>query len=143
MLADRDSAAHAGAGVGKPPGKEPARDGCQSGRECYGDLWLALPVSVKRCDRVVRRSPLLEGLISMVARRGEMRRPMARPISTYEEGPGSDSLTGERHGRVAARPFDPVVLDLERDAIGIGCDQAAVGNGDATGVNAIGMSTRA
>ena len=27
MPADRDEAAHTGAGVGKPPGKEPAREG--------------------------------------------------------------------------------------------------------------------
>ena len=26
----------------------------------------------------------------------------------------------QRHGRIAARPFNPVVLDLERDASGIG-----------------------
>ena len=41
---------------------------------------------------------------------------------------------GERHGGVAAWPFDPVVLDLEGDARLVGCDQAPVGDGDAMGV---------
>ena len=40
----------------------------------------------------------------------------------------------ERHGCVATRSLDPVVLDLEGDAVGIGCDQTAVGDGDAMGV---------
>jgi hypothetical protein len=37
------------------------------------------------------------------------------------------------HRRVAARPLDPVVLDLECDAPLIRGDQAAVGDGDAVG----------
>jgi hypothetical protein len=41
MPADDGGAAAIGAGVGKPPGKEPAKDGSGSGRECYGDLWVA------------------------------------------------------------------------------------------------------
>jgi hypothetical protein len=63
MPAYEDGAAHMGAGVGKRPGKEPARDGWWSGRECYGDLWLVPAVSVTTCDLVVRRSQLSGGLI--------------------------------------------------------------------------------
>ena len=40
----------------------------------------------------------------------------------------------ERHRRVSAGAFDPVILDLERDAPLVDCDQAAVRDGDAVGV---------
>ena len=40
----------------------------------------------------------------------------------------------ERHGRVASGPLDPVVLDFESDAVGIGRNQTAVGDSDAVGV---------
>src|SRR5262245_57341594 len=36
----------------------------------------------------------------------------------------------QRHGGVAAWPFDPVVLDLEGDAALVGVVQAPVGDGD-------------
>ena len=45
-----------------------------------------------------------------------------------------NSCGGERHRLVAAGPFDPVILPLEGDAGLVGCDQAAVGDGDAMGV---------
>jgi hypothetical protein len=52
-----------------------------------------------------------------------------------EEAP--DELVGiERHGLVSAGPVDPVVLDPEGDAVGVGPDQAAVGDGDAVGIAA-------
>ena len=41
---------------------------------------------------------------------------------------------GERHGFIAARAFDAVILDGKGDALCIGGDQALVGNGDAMGV---------
>ena len=40
----------------------------------------------------------------------------------------------ERHGRVAAGSLDPIVLDLERDASLVECDQAAVRDGDTVGI---------
>src|SRR5436309_15084646 len=40
----------------------------------------------------------------------------------------------QRHGLVAARSFDPVVLPLEGDAGLVGCDQPTIGDGDAVGV---------
>ena len=40
----------------------------------------------------------------------------------------------ERHGRIPARPFDPVILDIEGDAGRVDLDQPAVGDGDAVGV---------
>src|SRR5271166_6054388 len=40
---------------------------------------------------------------------------------------------GERHGFIAARAFDAVILDGKGDALCIGGDQALVGNGDAMG----------
>src|SRR3984893_15302403 len=43
-----------------------------------------------------------------------------------------DELAGrQRHGLVAARAFDSIVLVAERDANLVGLDQAAVGDGDA------------
>jgi hypothetical protein len=46
----------------------------------------------------------------------------------------SDELRrGQRHGGVSARTFD-AVFDLEGDAIGIGTDQPAVGDGDTVGI---------
>ena len=38
------------------------------------------------------------------------------------------------HGLIAVRPLDPVILPLERDAGFVGCDQPAIGDGDAVGV---------
>src|SRR5215510_1915873 len=40
----------------------------------------------------------------------------------------------ERHGGVAAGPFDPVVLDLEGDAVLVSVEQAPAGDSDAMGV---------
>jgi hypothetical protein len=40
----------------------------------------------------------------------------------------------ERHRRVPAGAFDPVVLDLERDAALFDRDQTAVRDGDAVGI---------
>ena len=40
----------------------------------------------------------------------------------------------ERHRRISAGAFDPVVLDLERNAPLVDCDQTAVRDGDAVGV---------
>ena len=51
----------------------------------------------------------------------------------HQEAP--DKLgCAQRHGRIAPRPFDPVILDLESDAIRIGTDQPSVGDGDAVGM---------
>ena len=38
------------------------------------------------------------------------------------------------HGLIAAGSLDPVILDLEGDAVGIGGDQAEIGDGDAVGI---------
>jgi hypothetical protein len=47
----------------------------------------------------------------------------------------SDELVGrQRHGLIAARPLDPVILPPEGDAGVVGCDQAAIGDGDPVGV---------
>jgi len=47
----------------------------------------------------------------------------------------TDELAGvERHRRISAGAFDPVVLDLERNAPLVDCDQAAVRDGDAVRV---------
>src|ERR1700686_4552164 len=54
-----------------------------------------------------------------------------------EGGPGEaayELADIERHRRVPAGAFDPVVLDLERDAVLVDRDQAAVRDGDAVGV---------
>src|SRR5215813_12155621 len=40
----------------------------------------------------------------------------------------------QRHGFVPVRAFEAVVLVFERDAVRVGGDQAAVGDGDAMGV---------
>jgi len=47
----------------------------------------------------------------------------------------ADEFVGrQRHGLVAAWPFDPVVLVFEGDAARVGSNQSAVGDGDAVGV---------
>ena len=51
-----------------------------------------------------------------------------------DEEPANEFAGIERHRRVAAGAFDPVILDLERDAPLVDCDQAAVRDGDAVGV---------
>jgi hypothetical protein len=43
-----------------------------------------------------------------------------------DEEPADELADVERHRRVPARAFDPVVLDLERDAALVDCDQAMV-----------------
>src|SRR5215467_6635547 len=40
----------------------------------------------------------------------------------------------KRHGRVPSRSFDAVVLDFERDVVGIGRDQAGIRDSNAMGV---------
>ena len=45
-----------------------------------------------------------------------------------------NSCGRQRHGLVAARPLDPVILPPEGDAGVVGRDQAAIGDGDAVGV---------
>ena len=51
---------------------------------------------------------------------------------------GSQQRTGRFLGKldrlIAVRPLDPVILPLERDAGFVGCDQPAIGDGDAVGV---------
>ena len=51
-----------------------------------------------------------------------------------DEEPADELVRLERHGFVAARAFDPVVLVAERDAGSVGRDQATVGDSDAVGV---------
>jgi hypothetical protein len=50
-----------------------------------------------------------------------------------EEAP-DELMRGKRHDLVSLRPFDAIVLVLERDASGAGGNQAAVGDGHAMGV---------
>ena len=50
-----------------------------------------------------------------------------------EEAP-DELVGGQRHRLVTRGPFDPVVLPLEGDAGRIGCDQPAIGDGDAVGI---------
>ena len=46
-----------------------------------------------------------------------------------------DELVGrQRHGLVAGRPFDPIILVLEGDALLVGGHQPAIGDRDAVGV---------
>ena len=47
----------------------------------------------------------------------------------------ADELVGcERHRPVASRAIEPVILVLESDAVLVGRDEAAIGDGDAVGV---------
>ena len=47
----------------------------------------------------------------------------------------ADELVGrQRHRLVSGGPFDPIILPLEGDALVVGRDQAAIGDGDAVGV---------
>ncbi len=48
-----------------------------------------------------------------------------------DEEPANELAGIERHRRVSAGAFDPVILDLERDAPLVDCDQTAVRDGDA------------
>ena len=58
-------------------------------------------------------------------------KPLGQDV--HQEAP--DELVGrQRHRLVAARPFDPVILPLEGDAVVVGRDQPAIGDGDAVGV---------
>jgi len=51
-----------------------------------------------------------------------------------DEEPADELADVERHRRVSAGAFDPVVLDLERNAPLVDCDQAMVRDGDAVGI---------
>ncbi len=51
-----------------------------------------------------------------------------------DQKPADELADVERHRRVAAGALGPVVLDLERDAVFVDRDQAAVRDGDAVGV---------
>jgi len=47
---------------------------------------------------------------------------------------GITNFARASYGRVPSRPFEPVILDLERDIVGVGGDQAGIRDGDAAGV---------
>ena len=51
----------------------------------------------------------------------------------HEEA-ADELMRRERHGRISARPFDPVILDIEGDTGRVDLDQPAVGDGDAVSV---------
>ena len=51
-----------------------------------------------------------------------------------DEKPADELADVERHRRIPAGTLDPVVLDLERDAVLVDRDQTAVRDGDAVGV---------
>jgi len=51
-----------------------------------------------------------------------------------DQEPADELADVEHHRCVPAGVFDPVVLDLERDAVLVDCDQAAVRDGDAVGI---------
>ena len=51
----------------------------------------------------------------------------------HEEA-ADELVRGERHGLVPAGSLDPVILELEGDALRIGRDQPAVGDRDAVGI---------
>ena len=51
-----------------------------------------------------------------------------------EQEPPDELGWTERHGRVSSRSFDPVVLDFERDVVGIGRDQAGIRDSNAVSV---------
>src|ERR1700722_13608891 len=51
-----------------------------------------------------------------------------KALGQYMKHEAADELGGrQRHGLVAGRPFDPIVLVAERDASLVGVDQPAVG----------------
>ena len=64
---------------------------------------------------------------------------MANAVKAFRqdvrEEPANELMRGERHGLVLVRPLNPVILEFEGDAIGIGRDQPAVGDGDAVSIS--------
>src|SRR5271157_1761560 len=78
-------------------------------------------------------------------KRSERRKPLAKRPSTYGgavEAPGQDVqekapdelVRVKPHGLPAARTVDAIVFPAERDAGVVGCDEAAVRDGDTVGV---------
>ncbi len=58
-----------------------------------------------------------------------------KALGQHVQQEAPDELTGrDRHGLVALRSLDPVVLDLERDAVLVGSDEPAVADRDAVRV---------
>ena len=51
-----------------------------------------------------------------------------------DQEPPDELARGQGHDLVPARPFDPVILPLKRDALLVGGDEPAVGDCDAMGV---------
>src|ERR1700757_1065525 len=51
-----------------------------------------------------------------------------------DEEPADELVCGEGHALVSIWALDSVVLPLEGDAVLVGCDQAAIGDGNAVGI---------
>jgi hypothetical protein len=53
-----------------------------------------------------------------------------------DQEPADELVGAEPHDPLPVAGLDPVVLPAERDRVGVGADQAAIGDGDAVGVAA-------
>src|SRR3984885_9185839 len=73
--------------------------------------------------------------LGAAARQQAVMADAVKALGQYMKHEAADELGGrQRHGLVAGRPFDPIVLVAERDASLVGVDQPAVGDGDAVRV---------
>ena len=59
---------------------------------------------------------------------------MAARAAAVAESTADELAWLQRHGLVPVRALDTIVLVFERDAVRVGRDQAAVGEGDVAGV---------
>src|SRR5215472_3892251 len=87
-----------------------------------------------RGDELPSAGELLSARVTAIGEQAEVPDAVEALGQHVHEEPANELARLERHGSVAVRAFEAIVLVFERDAVRVGADQAAVGDGDAMGV---------
>src|SRR5262249_28454141 len=99
-------------------------------------MWWLGRRSDLRCrgDELPNAGELLGARVAAIDEQAEVPDAVEALGQHVHEEPANELARLQRHGFVPVRAFEAVVLVFERDAVRIGGDQAAVGDGDAVGV---------
>src|SRR5215470_6159622 len=97
--------------------------------------WLACRIDLAcRGDELASTGDLLGAGVFPIGEQAVVPDAVESLGQDVHEEPAHELAGLERHGLVAVRAFETIVLVFERDAIRVGGDQAAVGDGDAMSV---------
>ena len=88
----------------------------------------------RRGDELASASELFGAGASTIDEQAIVPNAMESLGQHVHEEPADELAWLQRHGLVPVRALDTIVLVFERDAVRVGRDQAAVGEGDVAGV---------